>query len=70
MEPENVKSSAFSLVMAMWSILVGWINVSTAKETIIVALISTLVGYLGSKFLKRIECLIKQKFFKKDEEKA
>lgn len=65
MEPVEVKSSAWALFSAMLSSSVGWISVQTLKETIVVAIVSTLIGYLIGKFLSWSEKKIKEKFNKK-----
>lgn len=67
METIEAKSSMWTLTVSIFSMFVGWIDANTLKESIVVAVIGTIIGYLGGKFLPWLEKLIIRKFFKKDE---
>jgi hypothetical protein len=55
----DAKSSIFTLLAALSSQELGWIKASTIYETIIVAVISTIIGFYGTKLLRYIDIKIK-----------
>lgn len=56
----EAKTSVFTLITGLFSAIIGWINVHTFIDTILIALISTFVGYFGTKVLKWIDIKIKR----------
>jgi hypothetical protein len=65
MENIELKSSATSFVGSVLGMMFGWIDVNLAQETIQVAVISTIIGYLGGKLLAIIDKFVSEKFSKK-----
>lgn len=56
----DVKTSAFTLAAALSSQEIGWIKASTIYETVIIALISTVIGFYGNKLLRYVDIKIKE----------
>jgi hypothetical protein len=48
---EDLKVGFFALVGALFGINFKWIPVDGLGETIVVAIVSTIIGYLGNKLL-------------------
>lgn len=65
MESLELKSAGTSLAGSIISMTFGWIPVSVAQETIEVAIISLLIGWLGGKLLKKVDEYFDKKFRKK-----
>jgi hypothetical protein len=57
----EVKTAIISFSGALVSGSIGWIQIQTLTETIVVAAISTIIGYYGGKLLKYIDEAIKKK---------
>lgn len=65
MEHIEIKSSATSLCGSVVGMMFGWIDVQMAQETIQVAVISTIIGYLGGKALSILEKYFIERFKRK-----
>lgn len=58
--PTEFKVAAFSGSSSLASIALGWINVDLLLDTVMVATISTAIGYYGTKLLKLLDLKIKE----------
>lgn len=65
MDNIEIKSTASSLFGSVLSMVFGWIPVSVASETVQVAIISLIIGWIGGKILSRIDAYFTAKFKKK-----
>jgi hypothetical protein len=63
-EVEELKSMGLCFLGGILGIRFNWISASTIKETIVVAVISLIIGYLGNKLLvwadSKISAIIKK----------
>jgi hypothetical protein len=56
----EVKVAAFSGSSSLASIAFGWLNPDLIADTVAVALVSTAIGYYGTKLLKLLDQKVKQ----------
>jgi hypothetical protein len=69
MDTVEAKGSLFAFGGSTFSAIMGWIPVSTLVDAIIIAVISTLVGFYTSKIITIIDTKIKDWVIKRNKDK-
>lgn len=69
METVELKSSGFAAGGSIFSLIMGWISVATLTDAIIIAFVSTIIGFYSGKLIKWIDNKIKDWIIERNKRK-